>query len=352
MNESCDIVVQPKCLICVDGIDEASSWSFWKERIEETQVYENIFSNVKFVFLSRPYVFPRYYDLDYRECFYTLPSSGDVSVNELFDNYIAFYKIDLCGNYWIKGILRTPMSLKLFCDLYGNSRVGNLDKNSLVITRLFQKKIDSVEESYRKQEKETKQQSMIKTVLVLKGKIGAEERIYRVLDLKEKVLVLDCVKKTMPVWKTYEELSDCVEKEEESMAEAIDIIDAMEGESRKTAYQRYNMISGILPFLSEENMRTEAIKRASERYGISKQTVRNYLCEYLATMDVRSLAPGYKKAEKKLSADEKNMRKSLNKWYYTTKKRTLKNCYTLMLQHFYCNADGSLKEQYPSYYQL
>lgn len=76
--------------------------------------------------------------------------------------------------------------------------------------------------------------------MLLKGKIGAEERIYRVLDLKEKVLVLDCVKKTMPVWKTYEELSDCVEKEEESMAEAIDIIDAMEGESRKTAYQRYN----------------------------------------------------------------------------------------------------------------
>lgn len=50
LNESCDIVVQPKCLICVDGIDEASSWSFWKERIEETQVYEGIFPNVKFVF--------------------------------------------------------------------------------------------------------------------------------------------------------------------------------------------------------------------------------------------------------------------------------------------------------------
>ena len=30
-----------------------------------------------------------------------LPSSGDVSVNELFDNYIAFYKIDLCGNYQV-----------------------------------------------------------------------------------------------------------------------------------------------------------------------------------------------------------------------------------------------------------
>ena len=88
--------------------------------------------------------------------------------------------------------------------------------------------------------------------MLLKGKVGAE-KIYRVLDLKEKVLVLDCVKKTIPVWKTYEELSDCVEKEEESMAEATDIIDAMVGERRKTAYQRYNMISGILPYLSGEN---------------------------------------------------------------------------------------------------
>lgn len=109
MNETHDIVVQPKCLICVDGIDEASSWSFWKERIEETQAYENIFPNVKFVFLSRPYVFPRYYDLDYRECFYTLPSSGDVAVNELFDDYIAFYKDCLCGNQLDKRILCTPI---------------------------------------------------------------------------------------------------------------------------------------------------------------------------------------------------------------------------------------------------
>ncbi len=157
LNESCDIVVQPKCLICVDGIDEASSWSFWKERIEETQVYEGIFPNVKFVFLSRPYVFPKNIMIwIYENVFIHYQSSGDVSVNELFDDYIAFYKIDLCGNYWIKEKLSTPMALKLFCDLYGNSSVGNLDKNSLVITKLFQKKINSVEESYRKQEKRNK----------------------------------------------------------------------------------------------------------------------------------------------------------------------------------------------------
>ena len=46
--------------------------------------------------------------------------------------------------------------------------------------------------------------------------------------------------------------------------------------------------------------------------------------------------------ERPLTKDEKNMRKSLNRWYYTTKKRTLKNCYTLMLQHFYCDKEGKL----------
>lgn len=38
--------------------------------------------------------------------------------------------------------------------------------------------------------------------VLLKGKVETEEKIYRVLDLKEKVLVRDCVKKIMPVWKT------------------------------------------------------------------------------------------------------------------------------------------------------
>ena len=60
---------------------------------------------------------------------------------------------------------------------------------------------------------------------------------------------------------TCEELSDCVEKEEETRAEANRHNRCHGGGEQKTAYQRYNMISGILPFLSEESMRTEAIKR-------------------------------------------------------------------------------------------
>ncbi len=167
-HETCETVnIQPKCLICIDGIEESSSWSFWKERIEEAKGYEKDFEGIKFAFLSRPYVFNEYYKLDYSNCFCRMPSHGDVSVAELFDNYIAHYNIDLDGNNWIKGMLRTPMALKLFCDIYKNSKVGSLPKNSVVITKLFQEKIKSVENVYRKAGKETENQSMVMEALVM-----------------------------------------------------------------------------------------------------------------------------------------------------------------------------------------
>lgn len=159
--------IQPKCLICVDGIEESSSWSFWEERIAEAKAYEKDFAGIKFAFLSRPYVFNEYYKLDYSNCFCRMPSHGDVSVVELFDNYIAYYNIELDGNNWIKGMLRTPMALKLFCDVYKNSKVGSLPKNSVVITKLFQEKIKSIENVYRKAGRETDNQSMVTEALVM-----------------------------------------------------------------------------------------------------------------------------------------------------------------------------------------
>lgn len=176
--------------------------------------------------------------------------------------------------------------------------------------------------------------------------------LYRVLELSEKILVIDCVKKTMPVWKSHEELSGFVEVKEDNKTDVLSALEDMGAEDRKTAYYRYNLISCILPFLSSVDMRTQAIKKAAEENEISIQSVRSYLCEYLSSMDVRSLAPKKKETERELTADEKNIRKSLNRWYYTTKKRTLKNVYILMLQNFYCDDAGRLKEVHPSYYQF
>ena len=176
--------------------------------------------------------------------------------------------------------------------------------------------------------------------------------LYRVLEVAEQILVIDCKKKTMPVWKDYKDMEGFTAvKSAEELSGMISLED-LSAEERRAAIQRYNWISEILPFVADAAVRSELIKKVAEERGLSCQTVRNHLCTYLASMNISSLAPKKRDIERELTADEKNIRKSLNRWYYNTKKRTLKTCYTLMLQHFYCDSSGKLLEKYPSYYQF
>ena len=199
-----------------------------------------------------------------------------------------------------------------------------------------------------------------KNMLIKREKGGVQ--IYRVLAVgNEKVLVIDCIKKTMPVWMEIEKLDNFVEEKEaqgytqgscQSEADDFDILEDYSPDVRKVIYQRYNIISAILPFAADEAMRSELIAKMAGEHGISKQSVRKYLCEYLAAQDIRSLAPQERNTDRALTQDEKNMRKALNKYYYTTKKRTLKNVYTMMLRDSYCDGEGKLFGTYPSFYQF
>lgn len=143
--------VVSKCIICVDGIDESESWDFWKNRIEETEAYKELYPRVKFVFLSRPYVFGDVYKLTYRNDVSSIPYHGDVNPIELCDSYFNAYKITIGNNRWIKTLLRTPLAVKLFCDIYKGTNVENIDNNTTVITKLFRKKIELLEDRFNKQ---------------------------------------------------------------------------------------------------------------------------------------------------------------------------------------------------------
>ena len=82
-------------------------------------------------------------------------------------------------------------------------------------------------------------------------------QIFRVLAIeKEKVLVIDCIKKTMPVWVEIEKLDDFVEEQEaqgdnHSETANFDILEDYSLDVRKIIYQRYNIISAILPFVAD-----------------------------------------------------------------------------------------------------
>jgi len=181
--------------------------------------------------------------------------------------------------------------------------------------------------------------------------------IIRVLEVKQdKVLIIDCIKRTMPTWIVITDLdhySNCSEDElRTATGTVVQDIDSMDSEQRKAMYDRYTLIAPVLPFIADDKMRSMVIQTVATEHGVSKQTVRNYLCLYLAYMNITALAPKVKSVDLSLSSDEKNMRWALNRFFYTKNKNSLTTAYTMMLKEKYCDGLGELPEQYPSFYQF
>lgn len=187
--------------------------------------------------------------------------------------------------------------------------------------------------------------------------IKREDRIYRILEEKEELaFVIDCIKCTMPRWMGTEELQDFAECTEQELLEVTNMnlpdIETLDMNSQKHMNERFTIIAELLPYVSDYKMRTEKMNKASAAHNLSKQTVRNYLCLYLAYQNKAVFAPKQHAQSTKLSQDEKNMRWALNKFFYTKNKNSLKTAYTFMLKRKYCDENGTLPESYPSFYQF
>jgi len=182
--------------------------------------------------------------------------------------------------------------------------------------------------------------------------------IYRVLAIEEdSALLIDCLKKTMPKWHGNDELNGYEICAEEELLEITGIVLAEEQElkpkERCRAHERFTVIAGILPFLADDRMKATVIKKVAEQNGISVQTVRHYLCQYLVFQSISALVPKEREIEsKELTRDEKNCRWALNKFYFTRHKNSLKTAYTYMLKEKYCDGEGNLLTEYPSFNQF
>lgn len=182
--------------------------------------------------------------------------------------------------------------------------------------------------------------------------------IYRILAIgDDEVLLIDCIKRNMPKWWPLNEIgiySEGTEEELLKMANTVlEDIEEVDAEARSIAYQRYTIVASILPFIENDTARTEAIKKVAEDNNICKQTVRNYLCLYLAFQSVSALAPESRGSyQKELTSDEKVFRWAINKFYFTGHKNSLKTCYTYMLKEKYCDSEGKLIKEYPSFNQF
>lgn len=184
-----------------------------------------------------------------------------------------------------------------------------------------------------------------------------DTQLVRVLDMEaDRVFIIDCIKRTMPVWKDIEFINEYVPCSEDTLQEITDTfiidLDNVDSEGRKTAYERYTMIAPLLPFVSDLKKRKELINNLANINSVSKQTIRYYLCLYLVYQNISILIRKQSVKESVLSQDEKNMRWALNKFFYTKHKNSLSVAYTLLLKEKYCDSLGNLLPEYPSFYQF
>ena len=181
--------------------------------------------------------------------------------------------------------------------------------------------------------------------------------IYRELAARDDtVLVIDCVKRTMPVWLPKDRLTDWQQIEEQALHEKTGVYpvteDALSKIALASAHRRYSMIAPAVAVVADKKQRDDMIIWVSNEYGISKQTVRKYLCLILVYQTVSILAPIDSTNKVSLTKEQKWMRWALNKYFYTQRANSLRTAYLYLLKEKYLDDKGQLLEKHPTYYQF
>ena len=182
----------------------------------------------------------------------------------------------------------------------------------------------------------------------------ADNTIYRVLERHDDhILVIDCIKETMPRWIARNQLDGATVCTEEALHSRTST--AIRADLSVTddgiCNRRYTVIADILPYIGDQIQRNTAIANAAKEHGITTKTVRNMLCKYLAYQNKHIFAPSLPKP-KELTDDQKNMRWALNKYYYTRNGKTLTNAYTQLIRTKYCDTEGNVLPNHPSLTQF
>lgn len=184
-----------------------------------------------------------------------------------------------------------------------------------------------------------------------------KDTIVRVLkESDQSVFIIDCLKTKMPYTVHKMDFKDAILCDEDLLMQetnepVFDISEASE-HNKKIAYDRYNMIAPLLSFMDDKYKRTLLFNQVCQERNISKQSLRNYFYKYLIFQNICVLVPKSSITEKLLTKDEKNMRWALNKYFYSTNRYSLKSSYLLMLKEKYCDINGKLQSNIPSFYQF
>lgn len=183
-----------------------------------------------------------------------------------------------------------------------------------------------------------------------------DEQIFRCIDeVEDKILVIDCIKRSLPCWTDRSYLDGFSSISEEEFLKAVKVelprIGDLTKQQLKVMHLRFASISSCITKITNEVERRLMTYSAALDYEVSIQTIRHRLCDYLAFQNILILAPR-RKNKRELSTDEKNYRWALNKYFYTSKKLSLRQAYKYLISEKYTNDSGKIVETYPKFHQF
>ena len=120
--------------------------------------------------------------------------------------------------------------------------------------------------------------------------------------------------------------------------------------------RRFALIKPLLDnaCIYDKPHRNEIVNQIVGEHDVSRRTILQYLWKYWVYQSKNILLPTGRMSVKsrELTADEKTIRWALNKYYYTPQKQSLQTAYKMMLRAKFCDAQGQLKSNYPTFWQF
>ena len=129
--------------------------------------------------------------------------------------------------------------------------------------------------------------------------------------------------------------------------------------SDRQRQQRDHRAALISPLMVEEciydkSLRNSLLRNIASDSSVTRKTILRYLWLYWVYQSKNALLPAERPTPElhELTADEKAIRWALNKFYYTPQRQSLQTAYKMMLRAKYCDTHGTLKPEYPTFWQF
>ena len=181
------------------------------------------------------------------------------------------------------------------------------------------------------------------------------EHIRVLLCGEEQSYVVSCQHFRMP----YPVASDLLAELQPVPAEMYSVFVLDEDITNRQREGRNRKLDLIAPLLEDaciydKSHRNEVVRQIATEHGIARRTVLQYLWRYWVYQSKNALLPAERPTpeQHELTTDEKAIRWALNKYYYAPQRQSLQTAYKMMLRAKYCDAHGTLKPEYPTFWQF